>query len=255
MPDDCHEAQFRFYEELNDFLPEQRRKQSFARSFRGAPAIKDTIEAMGVPHTEIDLILVNGQSVGFDYQLQPGDQVSVYPMFEALDIGPVTRLRRRPLREPRFICDVHLGRLARRLRLLGFDVAYRNDFDDPDIVDTALDERRIILTCDRGILKMRRVTHGYFVRSRDVNKQVIEVLQRLDLASQIAPFTRCTGCNGLIHSVKKAAVLEQIPPNVGEQYEDYFRCESCGKVYWKGSHFDQLQAYVTGVLDAVGRRR
>jgi uncharacterized protein with PIN domain len=255
MADDCHQAHFRFYEELNDFLPEQRRKRDFAQPFRGSPAIKDTIEAVGVPHTEIDLILVNGQSVGFDYLLQPGDRVSVYPVFEALDIGPVTRLRRKPLREPRFICDVHLGRLARRLRPLGFDVAYRNDFDDPDIVDTALDERRIILTCDRGIFKMRRVTHGYFVRSRDVNEQVIEVLQRLDLASLIAPFTRCTGCNGLIQSVTKGAVLEQIPPNVAEKYDDYFRCEGCGKVYWKGSHFDRLQAYVSEVIEVVGRQR
>jgi uncharacterized protein with PIN domain len=255
MPEDCHKAHFRFYEELNDFLPQQRRKQCFAQQFRGSPAIKDTIEAVGVPHTEIDLILVNGQSVGFDYRLQPGDRVSVYPVFEALDIEPVTRLRQKPLRGPRFICDVHLGRLARRLRLLGFDVAYRNDFDDPDIVNTALDERRIILTCDRGILKIRRVTHGYFVRSRDVSEQVIEVLQRLDLASRIEPFTRCTGCNGLIRRVQKAAVLEQIPPNVGEQYDDYFRCESCGKVYWKGSHFDQLRAYVAKVSDALGRCR
>jgi uncharacterized protein with PIN domain len=255
MPDSWHEAEFRFYEELNDFLPEQRRGQPFTQPFRGSPAIKNTIEAIGVPHTEIDLILVNGQSVDFEYQLKPGDRVSVYPMFEALDIGPTTRLRQKPLREPRFICDVHLGRLARRLRLLGFDVTYRNDFDDPEIVDISLDERRVILTCDRGILKIRRVTHGYYVRSREVDEQVIEVLHRLDLSSQIAPFTRCTGCGGLIREVEKAAVLGQIPPNVAEQYQDYFRCEGCGKVYWKGSHFDRLQAYVSKVLDVVGDYR
>ncbi|MBC8872959.1 MAG: hypothetical protein H8E44_26285 [Planctomycetes bacterium] len=109
MHEDLHEAQFRFYEELNDFLPQERRKQSFLHPFRGSPAVKDTIEAMGVPHTEVDLILVDGRPVGFDYRLQPGDCVSVYPVFESLDIGPVARLGPRPLRDPKFICDVHLG--------------------------------------------------------------------------------------------------------------------------------------------------
>lgn len=152
---------------------------------------------------------------------------------------------------PKFICDVHLGRLARRLRLLGFDVAYRNDADDPEIVEAALAEKRIILTCDRGILKLKRVTHGYLVRSREVNEQVVEVLQRLDLVSSIAPFTRCTQCNGLIRSVDKDAVQEEVPPVARQRYDEFFRCEACGKVYWKGSHFERLQAYVEEVTATI----
>jgi uncharacterized protein with PIN domain len=241
-------AEFRFYEELNDVLPAERRRRSFAYAFLGAPAIKDAIEALGVPHTEVDLILVNGVSVGFDYRLHAGDCVSVYPVFESLDIGPVTRLRPRPLREPKFICDVHLGKLARRLRLLGFDVAYRNTAADPELVETALAERRTILTQDRGILKLKRVTHGYLVRSPHVREQVAEVLTRFDLGSRVALFSRCTLCNGLIQAVDKADVQDVLPPKTREYYDEFFRCEVCGKVYWKGSHFRRMEADVRELM-------
>jgi uncharacterized protein len=246
MHEDWQQAEFRFYEELNDFLSPERRRRSSAYLFRGQPAIKDAIEAMGVPHTEVDLILVNGQSVDFAYRLQAGDRVSVYPVFESLDLGPVNRLRPRPLREPKFICDVHLGRLARRMRLLGFDVAYRNDADDPEIVGQALAEKRIILTRDRGMLKLKRVTHGCLIHSPDVDQQVLEVLRRFDLASRIEPFSRCTDCNGRIEPVDKAAVQEAIP-KASRIYTEFFRCQGCGKVYWKGSHFARLEAYVRQV--------
>ena len=246
-------AVIEFYEEA-ELLARRCLKRSFSHPFRGSPAIKDVIEAIGVPHTEIDLILANGASVDFDYHLQPGDHISVYPMFESLDIGPVTRLRPQPLRDPKFICDVHLGRLARRLRLLGFDVAYRNDADDPEIVEVALAEKRIILTCDRGILKLKRVTHGYFVRSREVNEQVVEVMLRLDLATNIAPFTRCTQCNGLIRSADKDTVQEDVPPVARQQYDKFFRCEACGKVYWEGSHFERLQVFVRKVTATVRQK-
>ena len=247
-----HEAEFRYYEELNDFLSPQRRKCPFVYRFRGTPAIKDAIQAMGVPHTEVDLILVNSRSVDFCYRLQTGDRVSVYPVFESLELGEVHRLRPRPLREPKFICDVHLGRLARRLRLLGFDVAYRNDADDPRIVDAALAEKRIILTRDRGMLKLKRVTHGYLIRSTDVHQQVLEVLRRFDLASRIEPFARCTHCNGLIVPVEKAAVQDEIPA-ASRHYRAFFRCQGCGRIYWQGSHFSRLSTYVRQVREAAGR--
>jgi uncharacterized protein len=244
MQEGWQTAEFRFYEELNDVLPAERRKRSFAYAFLGSPAIKDAIEAIGAPHTEVDLVLVNGVSVGFDYRLQPGDQVSVYPVFEALDIGPVTRLRPQPLREPKFVCDVHLGKLARRLRLLGFDVAYQNMATDPEVVETALGEQRTILTQDRGILKLKRVTHGYLVRSPHVQEQVVEVIRRFDLLARIAPFSRCTQCNGLIMSVDKTDVQADLPPKTRDYYHEFFRCQACGKVYWKGTHFNRLEAEV-----------
>ena len=248
MQEGWETAEFRFYEELNDVLPAERRKRPFAYAFHGTPAVKDAIEAIGVPHTEVDLILVNGVSVGFEYRLQPGDHVSVYPVFESLDIGPVTRLRPQPLRQPKFVCDVHLGKLARRLRLLGFDVAYHNMATDPELVETALAEQRAILTQDRGILKLKTVSHGYLVRSPNVQEQVVEVIRRFDLLARIDPFSRCTHCNGLILSVDKADVQADLPPKTRGYYHEFFRCEACGKVYWKGTHFSRMAAEVQELL-------
>ena len=131
-------AEFRFYEELNDFLPPEKRKRAFDYRFDGTPSIKDAVEAVGVPHTEIDVILADGRSVGFDYRLRGGERVAVYPMFEALDVSPLVRLRPQPLRSTRFVVDVHLGALARHLRLIGFDTVWRNNLDDREIVDIAL---------------------------------------------------------------------------------------------------------------------
>lgn len=196
-------AQFRFYEELNDFLPKEKRKRIFSFEFNGNPGIKDPIEALGVPHTEVDLILVNGASVGFHYQLQNDDFVSVYPVFESLDISPIAVLREKPLRRTAFVLDVHLGKLARLLRLLGFDVKYENNYDDPEIVQISVAENRIILTRDRRLLFAKAVTHGYWVRSTNAMQQVDEVLNRFDLRDCIAPFHRCIVCNGEIHPVNK----------------------------------------------------
>src|SRR2546421_13022901 len=168
-------AYFRFYAELNDFLAPARRMLTFAHSFRGRVSIKDMIEALGVPHTEVDLILVNGVSVDFSYLVRSADRVSVYPVFESLDITPVLRVRPHPLRETRFVLDIHLGKLARYLRLLGFDSLYRNDYDDHTIVALAHEEQRIILTRDTGLLKHSAVTHGHWLRATDARRQIPEV--------------------------------------------------------------------------------
>lgn len=201
-------AEFRFYEELNDFLPVEKRKRSFVYQFRGRPTVKEAIEAIGVPHAEVDVVLLNGNSVGFEQPLADDDRVAVYPMFESLDVSSVTRLRPAPLRQPRFVLDTHLGTLSRRLRLLGFDAAYRNDYDDAEIIRIAREEGRAILTRDRGILKRNEVVRGYWVRKEKPKEQVLEVLGRFDLFSQIRPFLRCTVCNGDIKQVAKEAVLE-----------------------------------------------
>jgi len=154
-PRKAHFAEFRFYEELNDFLPAEKHKTSFRSPFYGSPSVKDTIQAMGVPHTAVDLILVDGQSVDFSHRLRGGERVAVYPVFERLDISPVIHLRPRPLRCTRFILDVHLGKLARYLRMLGFDAAYNRDWDDVTIIDLSLQQQRIILTRNLGVLKQR----------------------------------------------------------------------------------------------------
>ena len=237
-------VEIRFYEELNDFLPPARRKVTFEHAFRQSGSIKDMIEALGVPHTEVDLILVNGSSVDFDYLIRDGDRISVYPMFESMDIAPVTRLRPVPLRTTRFVLDTHLGRLAAYLRLFGFDTLYRNDYDDPTLAAISAAERRILLTRDRQLLMRKQVTHGYFVRETQPRRQLIEVLRRFDLRATQRPFTRCMHCNGEISAVSKEEIRAHLLPRTERWYQEFWRCGQCGKIYWKGTHFRHLQALV-----------
>jgi len=237
-------ATLRFYAELNDFLPPARRFADCEHAFLGSPSVKDVIESIGVPHTEIEMILVNGESRGFDYRLQDGDRVSVYPMFEALDVGAASRVRPEPLRVPAFILDVHLGRLARILRLLGFDTAYANDMDDERLASQAARERRILLTRDRQLLKRRLVTHAYCLRSQAPLEQAVEVLRRFDLVSLAAPFTRCLRCNGRLEPIGIETVGDRIPPGVRGRITEAVRCGSCRQIYWKGTHYERLKRLV-----------
>lgn len=241
-------ATFRFYAELNDFLPAGRRQVDFMHEFKGQPAIKDTIEALGVPHTEVDLILVNGVSVDFSHPLQAGERISVYPIFESIDITPVLRVRPKPLRIPRFVLDTHLGRLAAYLRMLGFDALYRNDFDDDLLAELSQDENRILLTRDRALLKRSMVTHGYWMRETSPRLQLMEVLQRFDLIGSIVPFKRCMRCNGLLKEIRKEEVLDQLAPETRRYYEKFKRCEACGQIYWRGSHYTRMQKFIDQLL-------
>lgn len=242
-------ATFRFYEELNDFLPPARKKVPFPYEFRGNPSIKDAIEAIGVPHTEVDLILANGESVAFSYHLRNGDRISVYPVFESLDISPVIHLRAAPLRKPKFVLDTHLGKLAKYLRLLGFDTLYEHDYEDAQIIAISVAEKRAILTGDIGILKNNAVTHGQWIRSSNAREQVCEVLERFDLSSCMKPFTRCTVCNGMIRPVPKETVADRLEPRTLHCYDEFYRCASCGKVYWKGSHYQRMKDFVAALHD------
>jgi uncharacterized protein with PIN domain len=226
-----NQATFRFYAELNDFLSRERQFVAFPHAFRGHPAIKDTIEALGIPHTEVDLILANGESVDFAYHLQHGDYVSVYPVFEALDITPILRVRPAPLRVTRFVCDVHLGTLARYLRMLGFDTLYP-------------DERRILLTRDQGLVKRGVVTHGYCVRDTHPERQLLEVVRRFDLFRALEPFKRCMKCNGLLEPVPKEEILERLPPGTRHHYDVFHMCLDCQQIYWPGSHHQRMQRLI-----------
>lgn len=237
----------RFYAELNDFLTPRRRQAAFDLPFAAGATIRDVIESCNVPHTEVDLILVNGASVDFDYAPQGGDCVSVYPVFESFDITPALRLRPAPLRETKFVLDAHLGRLAGLLRLLGFDTLYRNDYDDAELARISREEQRILLTRDRGVLKRSGVTHGYYVREDQPRRQVVEVLRRFDLRRQINPYTRCMRCNGLLRPVPKADVLDQLQPLTRQYYDEFHQCAACGQVYWQGSHFEPLRRFVDAI--------
>lgn len=237
-------ARFRFYAELNDFLPEVERQVWFDYRFSGSPALRDAVEALGVPHPEVDLIVVNGQSVGWEHALASGDEVSVYPVFESLDIAPVVRLRPEPLRVTRFVVDAHLGRLARWLRMLGFDALYDARFDRARIIAAAIREPRIILTRDRRLLRDGRVTHGYWVRNSNARRQIAEVVERLDLRAQFTPFARCMRCNGTLVPRPPAEVAGQVPPRARERAKEFRQCDACGKIYWSGTHVERMRRLI-----------
>jgi uncharacterized protein with PIN domain len=234
----------RFYEELNDFLPPHKRKKTSEHEIKESRSVKDLIESLGVPHTEIDLILVNGRSVGFDYSVKHGDHISVYPVFESLDISSVIRLRPQPLRDTRFVLDTHLGRLAAYLRMLGFDTLYRNDYDDPALARISVEEKRILLTCDKRLLMRKLITHGYYVRERQPQQQLLEIVSRFDLFNSLQPFTRCIHCNGKIHRINKDAIEQYLMPRTKEHYEEFWQCKHCQKIYWKGSHYRRMQQLI-----------
>jgi len=243
-----NQVQFRFYAELNHFLSPERQMLSFVQSFDKHPSVKDSIEALGVPHTEVDLILVNGESVDFTYLLQNDDRISVYPIFQSIDITPLLRVRPQPLPEPRFVLDVHLGKLANYLRMFGFDTWYRNDYEDAELADISDRDQRILLTRDIGLLKRSIVTYGYFLRQTNPKRQLREILQRFNLLSTITPFKRCMSCNGSLQPVEKNEINEQLPSDTLEYYDVFYRCDSCDKIYWKGSHYQKMQQFIEEVI-------
>jgi len=237
-------ASIRFYAELNDHLDPAQRHQALEREFFVPPSVKDTIESFGVPHSEVELVLVNGESSDFARLVQDGDRLSVYPVFESLDITPVLRVRGRALREPRFVLDVHLGRLAAYLRMLGFDTAYRNCASDPELVKVSAAEKRTLLTRDRGLLMHAALTHGYWLRETDSRKQAAEVIRRFDLRRWLRPFTRCMACNHPLRPAAKNEIAGRVPPGIAGNFQEFLECGSCRRVYWQGSHYARMKRWI-----------
>lgn len=243
-----HTAFFRFYAELNDLLPPRRRFLTFAHPCNGQSTVKDMIESLGVPHTEVDLILVNGASVDFSCRVKNGDRVSVYPVFESIDISPVARVRPEPLRQTRFVLDTHLGRLAAYLRALGFDTQYQNHCPDRDLARISRDEHRILLTRDAGLLKRSAVTHGHLMRETRPHLQLAEVVERFDLRRSIALFTRCLCCNTPLHAAGKESIAQRLPDRTRNLYTEFLTCQTCGRIYWKGSHYERMRRMIAAAI-------
>ena len=254
-------ATCRFYAELNDFLPPGDRQRPIERRVDAPGAVKDFIEAFGVPHTEVNLVLVNGEPAGFAHPVRPGDRVGVYPVFRRLDLAPSTRLRAVRPAEVRFVLDVHLGRLAGYLRLAGFDTAYRHHCEDGTLASIAQTESRILLTRDRELLKRRIVEWGYWVRETRPHRQLAEIVRRFDLGPLLRPFTRCGRCNGLLDPVAKQEIAGRLLPETRQAHREFHRCRDCGQLYWRGSHvaaIERLLASATnrkpvGTSDSSGR--
>jgi len=244
-------ALLRFYGELNDFLSPDRRQRDIKVVFPLSPSVKDTIESLGVPHVEVGCILIEGQAVGFGHRLALGERVVVYPAFKTLGETFIAPLRAPLLSEVCFVADVHLGRLARMLRLLGFDVVYDCQAENRELLRCSLAENRVLLTRDRALLKHGDLIYGTWVRNVYAQLQAIEVLRRFDLGQFVAPLTRCPRCNGRLERVAKAEVADRIPPRTAAWLDDYFQCATCRKLYWQGTHVEQIRSQITQILNAL----
>jgi uncharacterized protein len=216
-------------------------------------SVKDLIESVGVPHPEIDLLLVDDEPVGFDHLVRGGERVAVYPPLQSLRPVSVS-LWPTPPEPRRFVLDVHLGTLARRLRLLGFDTWYATDADDALLAEVAVGEQRILLTRDRGLLMRRVIVHGYCPRSDDPEEQAREVSDRYDLAERARPLSRCVRCNGELVAVERDEVLHLLPARTRREFDRFARCTGCGQVYWPGSHVEAVEDFLASVTGATGDR-
>ncbi len=243
----------RFHDQLDYFLPAEQCGEAFDVEFKKARSVKDLIESIGIPHTEVDLIISNGISVDFAYQVQPGDNIEVYPVFGSLDFlqfeQAIIHCQPEPLPEARFVLDVHLGKLAAYLRMLGFDTLYRNDYDDPALAFISAEEHRILLTCDRMLLMRKQVSYGYLIRNRKPQQQLLEILSGYDLYDEIKPFSRCMHCNGNTRAVSKQDIATQLLPKTKKYYDEFYQCDSCNKIYWQGSHYLRMQDMINKVRD------
>jgi uncharacterized protein with PIN domain len=233
------EVSFRFYAQLNDFLPIGLQGQRFQHPINVTSSIKDAVEAIGVPHPEIDLLLVKGASVPFWHRLHGGDSVSVYPAFRSFDLAGIHRVGADPPEPIRFVADGHLGKLASFLRLAGFDTLVLDD--DAAISTAAARDGRVVLTRDLNLLKRNAIRFGRYVRNILPEPQLAELFEHFSLAEHVKPFTRCLRCNELVRSMAKAELGNRVPLRSRACFEDFTVCPACNRVYWGGSHYERLR--------------
>lgn len=243
-----------FYESLNDFLRPDKRNIEFNYEFKHRRSVKDLIETIGIPHTEIDLIIINNASVNFSYQVTNGEHIHIYPadsrLIDNTNISHFLHLQPAPLKHPEFILDVHLGKLARNLRMLGFDCLYKNNYQDTELTNISVNEKRILLTCDLKLLMRRQIVYGYFVRSRDPQQQLIETLYRFKLFNRLKPFSRCMQCNAEIQGVDKQDIESLLLEDTSKYYNEFYQCAACSKIYWKGSHYRNMLREIDRIIRA-----
>lgn len=229
---------------LAALLPAECRDGPFRWRFRGRVTVKHLVESLGVPHTEVGRVQINGREAPLDALLRGGDHLEVFP--------PLPQVPREPPVLPRFVLDNHLGRLATLLRLLGFDALYRNNFQDEELAEIASSDERILLTRDHRLLMRKVVKRGYWVRSLQPEEQAREVVRRFQLAGHIQPFRRCPRCNTLLEPAEKEAILDRLQPLTRQYYDEFHRCPGCGQIYWKGSHYERICTQLDRILQENG---
>jgi uncharacterized protein with PIN domain len=248
------EIKLTFIGKLNDFFPHREIEQPITHSLSHPSSIKDVIESLGVPHPEVDIIVVNGHSVDFSYQVNDGDKFYIYPA-ETPPLNPqIIHLQPSLQPVPRFVLDTHLGKLASYLRMFGFDTIYRNDTNDQRLAEISYLEDRTLLSRDIGLLKRKVVRRGYYIRSIIPHEQLIEVINHYKLVNKISPFTRCIHCNGILKPIHKSVVEEQLQEKTRQYYDEFKICAGCSKIYWKGSHFNHMQKFIGQIIHQINKK-
>ncbi|TPQ17399.1 Mut7-C RNAse domain-containing protein [Streptomyces sporangiiformans] len=224
------------------FVPHGRRAKATKVVTDGVSTLGHVVESLGVPLTEVGGLVVDGREVPASHVPAAGETVRV---------RAVERPQRVPGAPLRFLLDVHLGTLARRLRLLGVDAAYEStDIGDPALAARSAAERRVMLSRDRGLLRRRELWAGAFVYSTQPDDQLRDVLGRFE--PELRPWTRCTACNGMLKDAAKDEVAGRLEGGTQRSYDVFAQCEECGRVYWRGAHHDRLQAIVARALTEFG---
>ena len=237
-----------FLNELNDFLPLDQAGSKFVYPFKGSPSVKHMIESIGVPHTEVGEIIVNGDCVDNTFGVGDQDDILVTPITNFKHLLDNDHRYRSINGPPRFLLDNHLGKLALYLRMLGFDTLYRNDYQDDELAEVAHKEHCILLTRDRELLKRGVILFGYWIRSLDPKVQIVEVLQRYDLFKKIHPFNRCLRCNNQLEAVEKEDIIDRLEPLTRRYYNEFRVCTNCNQIYWKGSHYKRMKEFLDRII-------
>lgn len=245
-----NQATYIFRGELNDFLSKKFKYKEVNYQFEGNSTVKDSIESIGTPHAEVAFILANNRPVDFNYKVQNNDFIEVFPFGYENNISDKYKLPEKPKGKPAFILDVHLGILAKYLRMSGFDTLYNpKDWGDEYIAKKAGEENRIALSRDIGLLKRSAVVYGRWLRNQNSKKQLEEVIKRFDLKKYFEPFTRCMKCNNLIVSVDKEKIADKLEEQTKKDYNNFWECSGCKQIYWKGSHYDKMMKFVEEISE------
>lgn len=238
---------FRIYAGLNDFLPANLRQRTFTLAFKTPITVSEVIESIGIPLSEVALVLVNSEPADFSSQLQEYDFLSIYPAFETLNISEISKIKQVIIKNPRFILDAHLGKLAKYLRMLGFDTLYHNDFGDNEIIEIAAKDNRIILSRDKLLLKSKSTSPGYYVRATEKHEQLKEIVMKFNLYDQFKSFTRCMTCNTELVPRSREEVTGMVNEDTLQIFNEFFYCPVCDKVFWKGSHFERMENLILNI--------
>ncbi len=241
----------RIFGDLNNFLKDND-KLYREITFKDRQTIKDILEGLKIPHTEVYLLLKNNKAISLDYLVQDGDTISVYPVFMSFDIeDSIYTVRKKYTSYPKFIADAHLGKLVSYLRILGFDTLYHNDYGDKYLAKKSKEDNRILLTRDHGLLMRKVVKYGYFIREDNPKVQLKEVIIRYNLINYINYTSRCPKCNSELEEIKKEKIIDRLEPKTKKYYNDFYICPSCNQIYWRGSHFRKINEMINNIKDGI----